>query len=243
MMLFLFSSDSKPGFTADKFEKQRESMVRWQLEARGIKDPRVLDAFRRVPRHEFVLEKYQSDAYSDHPLPIGEGQTISQPYMVAIMTELLQLTGNEKVLEIGTGSGYQTAILSLLAKEVYTIEIIEPLAKSAEERLKRLGYNNVYVRVGDGYQGWPENAPFDGIIITCAPPYLPEPLKEQLAEGGKIVAPIGEKGQMQILTVFEKKNGKIVKREEGGCFFVPMTGEIEKKPEKQITPTPVFPQN
>ncbi len=233
MMLFLSAFGCKSDSTADKYAKQRESMVRWQLEARGIKDQRVLAAFRKVPRHEFVSKTFEGDAYADHPLPIGEGQTISQPYMVAIMTELLRLTGTEKVLEIGTGSGYQAAILSLLAKEVYSIEIVEPLAKSAEEQLKRLGYNNVFVLAGDGYQGWPEYAPFDRIIITCAPPYLPEPLQVQLTEGGKIVVPLGEEGQLQVLTVFEKKEGKIIKKEEGGCFFVPMTGEIEKKKETE----------
>jgi protein-L-isoaspartate(D-aspartate) O-methyltransferase len=229
MMQFLFSSDSKPDSAADKFAHEREDMVRWHLEARGIKDPRVLDAFRKVPRHEFVPRSFERDAYSDHPLPISEGQTISQPYMVAIMTELLTLTGNEKILEIGTGSGYQAAILSLLAKKVYSIEIVEPLAKKAAELLRRHGYDNVHVRSGDGYAGLPEHAPFDAIIITCAPPYLPEPLQGQLAEGGKIIVPLGAEGQMQMLTVYEKKEGKIVKKEEGGCFFVPMTGKIEKE--------------
>lgn len=204
-------------------------MVKTQLESRGIKDKRVLDAFRKVKRHLFVPKSYRKEAYGDYPLPIGEGQTISQPYMVAVMTELLKLKGDERVLEIGTGSGYQAAILSILAKEVYTIEIIPSLAESAKERLKKLGYNNVWVKCGDGYLGWPEKAPFDGIIITCAPPRLPKPLKEQLAEGGRIVAPIGEEGEMQVLTVFEKKNGKLIKKEEGGCFFVPMTGKIEKE--------------
>jgi len=213
----------------DNFSKEREWMVKTQLESRGIKDKRVLDAFRKVKRHLFVPKSYRREAYGDYPLPIGEGQTISQPYMVAVMTELLKLKGDERVLEIGTGSGYQAAILSLLAKEVYTIEIIPSLAKSAEKRLKELGYDNVWVKCGDGYLGWPEKAPFDGIIITCAAPRLPNPLKEQLAEGGRIVAPIGEEGEMQTLTVFEKRDGKLIKREEGGCFFVPMTGRIEKE--------------
>lgn len=201
-------------------------MVRGQLEARGIKDPRVLDAFRHVPRHEFVKRSDQRSAYDDHPLPIGEGQTISQPYMVAVMTELLQLKKTDKVLEIGSGSGYQAAILSLLAHEIYSVEIVQPLAQSATELLRRLGYDNVRVRTGDGYTGWPEQAPFDAVIITCAPPVLPEPLFGQLAEGGRIVAPIGEAGRLQILTVFDKKSGTLEKNEESGCYFVPMTGVI-----------------
>lgn len=212
----------------DKFTKERELMVKYQLELRGIKDKKLLDAFRKVKRHLFVPEKYRDRAYGDHPLPIGEGQTISQPYMVALMTELLQLKGDEKVLEIGTGSGYQAAILSLLAKEVYTIEIVPSLAKRAQKILDSLGYKNVHVKCGDGYLGWPEHAPFDRIIITCAPEKLPEPLIEQLKEGGIIVAPIGPEGGLQVLTVFIKKNGKLIKKEKGGCYFVPMRGMIEK---------------
>jgi protein-L-isoaspartate(D-aspartate) O-methyltransferase len=204
-------------------------MVRDQLEKRGIKDKRVLDVFNKVKRHLFVPRQYRIDAYGDYPLPIGDGQTISQPYMVAIMTELLRLKGDEKVLEIGTGSGYQAAILSLLAKEVYAIEIIPSLAKIVVERLSRLGYKNISVRCGDGYFGWPEKAPFDRIIITCAIPYLSNFLKEQLKEGGKIVAPVGEENEMQILTVFEKKKGEITKEGISGCFFVPMTGKIQSK--------------
>jgi len=217
----------------DKFAKERELMVKYQIEARGIKDKRILSAFKKVKRHLFVPEKYRYKAYGDHPLPIGEGQTISQPYMVALMTQLLKLEGDEKVLEIGTGSGYQAAILSLLAKEVYTIEIIPSLAERAKKILDSLGYKNVHVRCGDGYLGWPEEAPFDAIIITCAPEKLPEPLVKQLKEGGRIVAPIGPEGGLQILTVFIKKKGKIIKKEEGGCYFVPMRGIIEKIEEKK----------
>lgn len=228
MVIGLFSCTGK-GSSPKDFERARESMVRFQLEARGIEDERVLHAFRQVPRHEFVPRVYKAEAYHDYPLPIGEGQTISQPYMVALMTQLLGPGPEDRILEIGTGSGYQAAILSLLSKEVYSIEIVEPLARSAEVRLNRLGYENVEVRCGDGYLGWPDAAPFDGIIITCALPRLPEPLIDQLAEGGRIVAPMGEEGEMQILTLFEKRAGELLKREEGGCFFVPMRGEIEEE--------------
>ena len=174
------------------FKAMREKMVETQIKARGVKDPRVLSALLKVERHRFVPEEYLGSAYSDQPLPIGEGQTISQPYIVALMTELLELKGNEKVLEIGTGSGYQAAVLAELAKEVYTIEIIEPLASTAKDRLLELGYQNVKVKAGDGYLGWPEAAPFDAIIITCAPDHIPEPLVEQLKEGGGMVLPLGE---------------------------------------------------
>ncbi len=210
------------------FSKQREQMVKNQLEKRGIKDKRVLDAFKKVERHLFVPHRYKIDAYDDYPLPIGDGQTISQPYMVAVMTELLRLEGDEKVLEIGTGSGYQAAILSLLAKEVYAIEIIPSLAKIVTERLSRLGYENISVKCGDGCFGWAEKAPFDGIIITCAIPYLSNFLKEQLKDGGRIVAPMGEADQMQTLTVFKKIKGEIAEEEISGCFFVPMIGKIQK---------------
>jgi len=159
-------------------------MVNRQIKARGIRDCKVLEAMAKVPRHEFVPEAYRDMAYSDTPLPIGEGQTISQPYIVALMTEALELNPGDRVLEVGTGSGYHAAVLSEIAKEVYTIEIIESLGRTAEERLKRLGYKNVKVRIGDGYLGWQEYAPFDAIIVTCAPEHIPQPLVEQLAEGG-----------------------------------------------------------
>ncbi|MEO0092019.1 MAG: protein-L-isoaspartate(D-aspartate) O-methyltransferase [candidate division WOR-3 bacterium] len=224
MLLLSCSSGRK-----DYYEVLRKSMVNSQIKARGVTDKRVLKALEKVPRHLFVPEVLQSEAYNDYPLPIGEGQTISQPYIVARMTELAELKGDEKVLEIGTGSGYQAAVLSLLCKEVYTIEIIESLAKSAEKRLKELNYNNVYVRYGDGYLGWTEASPFDVILITCAPPYLPDSLIRQLKEGGRIVAPMGEEFETQILTVFQKKDGELIKTEYEPVRFVPMKGKIEEK--------------
>jgi len=212
----------------DPYRAARERMVRVQLESRNITDGRVLAAFRKVPRHAFVTAEYQNSAYGDFPLPIGEDQTISQPYMVAIMTQLLGLKGTEKVLEVGTGSGYQAAILGELCKEVYTIELIPGLAESAEKRLDSLGYENVHVKAGDGYLGWPEAAPFDGIIITCAPEKLPQPLVEQLAIGGRLVVPVGPQHTAQTLTIYTKQDTGLVKRYEGGCYFVPMRGMIEK---------------
>ncbi|MEO0075035.1 MAG: protein-L-isoaspartate(D-aspartate) O-methyltransferase [candidate division WOR-3 bacterium] len=213
----------------DKFTKERKEMVRMQIRARGISDKRVLKAMEQVPRHLFVPNEYQAEAYCDYPLPIGEGQTISQPYIVARMTELAQLKGNEKVLEIGTGSGYQAAILALLAKEVYTIELISSLANKASALLKELKYDNVFVRCGDGFLGWPEAQPFDVIIITCAPPYLPDSLIAQLKDGGRIVAPMGEEYGTQILTIYDKKAGKLIKTEYEPVRFVPMRGLIEKQ--------------
>ena len=229
IILFFFCGKPKLKSNQDEYARLRERMVKEQIEARGVYDQRVLAAMRKVPRHLFVPEALRNSAYGDFPLPIGEGQTISQPYIVARMTELLQLKGDERVLEIGTGSGYQAAILSLLAKEVYTIEIVEGLAKSAENRLKDLGYSNVTVRFGDGYLGWTEAAPFDAIIITCAPPYLPDSLVRQLKDNGRIVAPMGEEMETQILTVFQKKGSQLVKTEYEPVRFVPMTGAIEEK--------------
>lgn len=205
----------------------RKNMVETQIKKRGIKDKRVLNAMMKVERHLFVPEANQAFAYEDMPLPIGHGQTISQPYIVALMTELLHLKGNEKVLEIGTGSGYQAAILAELASQVWTIEIIEPLALKAGETLKKLGYKNIQVKCGDGYLGWKEYAPFDRIIVTCAPPFVPEPLVEQLAEGGKMVIPIGE--TYQELKLFEKIKGKLAEKTIVSVKFVPMTGEYIKK--------------
>lgn len=198
----------------------RTRMVKEQIESRGIKDRRVLDAILTVERHKFIPAYNESSAYEDHPLPIGHGQTISQPYIVALMSELCDLQGNEKVLEIGTGSGYQAAILSLLAAEVYTIEIVEPLAKSAEKKLKDLGYSNVTVKYGDGYKGWKEHAPFDVIILTASPPEIPKSLIDQLAEGGLLVAPEGD--YLQELVVIKKENGKITKKSIIYVRFVPM---------------------
>ena len=214
---------------SDVFTLLRERMVTEQLASRDIKDKRVLNAFRIVQRHEFVPDSNTSSAYGDFPLPIGEGQTISQPYMVAIMVQLLELKGTEKVLEIGTGSGYQAAILAELAAEIYTIEYYPALAESASLRLKSLGYNNVHVKAGDGHLGWPQAAPFDAITIACAPEKLPGPLIEQLKTGGKLVVPIGPQHRAQTLTIYTKTDSGLVARYEGGCFFVPMLGMIEER--------------
>ena len=201
-------------------ERLRELMVKNQIEARGVTDERVLKAMRTVERHKFIPGHNVSSAYDDHPLPIGHGQTISQPYIVALMTELCELKGTEKVLEIGTGSGYQTAIFSLLAREVYSIEIVEPLGKSARQKLAELGYRNVEIRIGDGYAGWPEQAPFGVIMLTASPPRIPQRLIDQLADGGVLVAPEGEFSQ-ELVTI-KKSNGKISKKTITYVRFVPM---------------------
>ncbi len=201
-------------------DRLRDRMVKYQIEARGITDEKVLEAMRKVERHKFIPGHQTASAYEDHPLPIGHGQTISQPYIVALMTELLDLDGTEKVLEVGTGSGYQAAILAHLAKEVYTIEIVETLGKSSRNKLKELGYDNVEVRIGDGYRGWPEEAPFDVIILTAAPPEIPETLIEQLADGGILVAPEGD--YMQELVKIEKNNGSVTRKNITFVRFVPM---------------------
>lgn len=211
-------------------EKRRKTMVVDQIEERGIRDKRVLEVMEKVPRHEFVPEEYRAFAYDDSPLPIGEGQTISQPYIVALMTECLNLEGEEKVLEVGTGSGYQAAILCELAKEVYTIEILETLAERAEELLQKLGYKNVKVKCSDGYLGWEEYAPFDGIMVTCAPDHIPLPLIDQLAEGGRMVIPVGEIAFPQVLKLVEKREGEVTVRNVVPVRFVPMTGdEVERQ--------------
>jgi protein-L-isoaspartate(D-aspartate) O-methyltransferase len=209
--------------------RKGDTMVAEQIERRGVKDPRVLEAMRKVPRHEFVPEEERHEAYDDRPLPIGHGQTISQPYIVAFMTEALGLKGTEKVLEVGTGSGYQAAVLSGLAKEVFTVEIVEPLGTRAAEVLKRLGYKNVSVRVGDGYRGWREEAPFDAIIVTCAPDAVPEPLVHQLAEGGRMIIPVGPEGKAQQLVLLKKRHGKLHQQEILPVRFVPMTGEARER--------------
>jgi protein-L-isoaspartate(D-aspartate) O-methyltransferase len=206
------------------FDELREFMVRTQLIPRGIKDERVLKAMKKVPRHLFVDESLRYKAYDDMALPIGEGQTISQPYMVAIMTELLELRGNEKALEIGTGSGYQAAILAELSKEVYTVERVALLAEKAEEEFRLLGYNNIHVRVGDGTLGWPEEAPFDRIMITAATPRIPKPILEQLSEGGFIVGPVGERFSQQLIRV-KKSKGKFFEEYHTPCVFVPLIGK------------------
>jgi len=204
-------------------------MVDEQLLIRGIKDERVLDAFRKVERHKFISEDLRSSAYSDFPMPIEEGQTISQPYMVALMTETLSLMGNEKVLEIGTGSGYQTAILAELSKEVYSVERFEILSKKAGSTLKELGFSNIKIKVGDGSLGWPEVAPFDRIIITAACPRIPLPLSDQLKENGKLILPLGE-SIIQILTLVEKNNNNFKTTEICGCVFVPLVGKYGMRP-------------
>jgi len=206
------------------FKELREFMVKTQLIPRGINDERVLNAMKKVPRHLFMDESMQYKAYDDMALPIGEGQTISQPYMVAIMTQLLELNGNEKVLEIGTGSGYQAAILAELAKDVYSVERVTELAKQAEERFNSLGYKNIYLKTGDGTLGWPEESPFDRIIITAGTPKIPEPLIKQLSGEGIIVGPVGDRFSQQLLKV-RKSKGKLLEDYHTPCVFVPLIGE------------------
>ncbi len=205
----------------------RNEMVKNQIVARGITDKTIINAMLEVKRHKFVPKNIEKFAYNDYPLPIGDDQTISQPYIVALMTEKLGLKHEDRVLEIGTGSGYQAAILSLIVKEVYTIEIIPSLANSSSQRLREFGFSNVQVRCGDGFLGWSEAAPFDAVIITCAPPEVPEPLIEQLVEGGKLIVPLGEGFQM--LTLFKKIEGKLEKTEIIPVRFVPMKGMIEEQ--------------
>ena len=206
------------------YEILRKRMVQEQLIPRGIKNQKVLDAFYKIERHKFIPEELRTSAYADFPVPIGEGQTISQPYIVALMTECLDLNGQEKVLEIGTGSGYQAAILAELVKEVYTIERFKNLAKGAESILHDLGYTNIKIQLGDGTLGWKEVAPFDRIIITAASPRIPLPLIAQLKESGKLILPLGESFS-QVLTVVEKKKGKVESIEVCGCVFVPLVGK------------------
>jgi len=205
------------------FKTLRERMVDYQLIPRGINNRLVLDAFRKIERHKFVPEEFLDGAYGDHPLPIGSGQTISQPFIVALMTESLGLTGKERVLEIGTGSGYQTAILAELAKEVYSVERIPALAERTSEILSALGYKNISIDVKDGSLGWPEHAPYDAIVVTASCPGKPATLLGQLKDNGRLVAPIGA-AFGQILTLFTKKKGAIVADELCGCMFVPLIG-------------------
>ncbi|KPL19753.1 MAG: protein-L-isoaspartate O-methyltransferase [candidate division Zixibacteria bacterium SM23_81] len=207
-----------------QYQDLRKQMVKGQIATRGVADENVLAAMRKVPRHEFVPEGLRQAAYDDRPLPIGSGQTISQPYIVALMTEVLRIAPGEKVLEIGTGSGYQAAILAELTDQVYTIEILEDLGHRAEQTLRRLGYSQVEVKIGDGYLGWEEHAPFDAIIVTCAPDHIPKPLVDQLVEGGRMVIPVG-RGYGQELYLVEKKEGQIRQRGIIPVLFVPMTGE------------------
>ncbi len=199
----------------------RQKMVNEQIIARGVRTESVIKAMQKVERHLFVPEQYRNFAYSDRPLPIGEGQTISQPYIVALMTELLDLKKSDKVLEIGTGSGYQAAILAEICDSVYTIEIIPSLGKQAQALLRELGYHNIHCKIGDGYLGWPEHAPYDGIIVTCAPSKIPQPLKEQLAEGGRMVIPVGATYTQELVLVTKTK-GKLIQKSVIPVRFVPM---------------------
>jgi protein-L-isoaspartate(D-aspartate) O-methyltransferase len=208
-----------------EFEKARAEMVKQTIQDRGVTDERVLKVMNTTLRHCFVREEDLHYAYTDHPLPIGYGQTISQPYIVALMTELLALEPDAKVLEVGTGSGYQAAVLSGLVAEVYTVEIIEPLATSAAERLKALGYENVAVRYADGYYGWEEHAPYDAIIVTAAPDHVPSPLLRQLKDSGRLVIPVGPQGGMQILWQITREGEQVKAKEITGVRFVPLTGE------------------
>ncbi len=209
------------------YEKLREKMVNNQIKRRGVSDEKVLAAMNNVERHLFVSKEYINNAYEDSPLPIGEGQTISQPYIVAFMTEILKLDKTKKVLEIGTGSGYQAAVLSEVAGKVYSIELIESLGKQAKTLLKKLNYNNVEVKIGDGYQGWKEHAPFDAIIVTCSPTHIPEKLKEQLAEGGLMIIPVGPRFSQELI-LLKKKKGKIKQTDVIAVRFVPMKDDKGK---------------
>jgi protein-L-isoaspartate(D-aspartate) O-methyltransferase len=229
-----------PQFTSteeETFTHARLELVENDIEGDGIMNKHVLRAMRTVPRHKFVPPDYVDQAYDNHPLPIGYGQTISQPYIVAWMTELLELQPGEKVLEIGTGSGYQAAILAELGfVDVYSIEIVPELAENAATRLQDLGYTNVHVKQGDGYFGWPEYAPFDAIIVTAAPDHLPAPLAEQLAEGGRIVIPIGPQGWYQSLWKFVNEDGELKAYNMGGVAFVPFTGSGAEQNRAEPTP-------
>lgn len=206
------------------YEKQRQRMVVEQISRRGLNEPRLLSAMQTVPRHLFVPPEYRLSAYEDGPLPIGFGQTISQPYIVALMTNLLQLQGNERVLEVGTGSGYQAAILGKMAQEVHTIELLPELAESAAKRLAKLGMANVHIHVGDGSLGWPDNAPYAGILVAAAAPQAPPALLEQLADGGRLVIPVGGQG-FQELEVWERKGGRYESSSVLSVAFVPLRGE------------------
>ena len=229
----------KPPATAGRdFAAEREQMVQQQIVMRGVTAPRLLAALRKVPRDAFVPEPVRDLSYSDQPLPIGYDQTISQPFIVALMTEKLELKPTDRVLEIGTGSGYQAAILGELAGQVYTIEIVEPLGKRAEATLQGLGYKNVHVKIGDGYKGWSEHAPYDAVIVTCAPEKVPRPLAEQTKEGGRIIIPVGPPNDQQ-LYLLEKSEGRLEQRAILPVRFVPMTGEAERQPAATPTLAPI----
>jgi protein-L-isoaspartate(D-aspartate) O-methyltransferase len=229
-VIFLFSQETQD----DTFAKARKYMVTNHLAGRDITDKKVLDVMGKVPRHLFVAPNFRRLAYADRPLPIDEGQTISQPYIVALMTQHLQLNPGDKVLEIGTGSGYQAAVLTHFTDKIYSIEIRENLAKKAAETLNRLNYNQIQVKWADGYFGWEEYAPFDAIIVTCAANHVPPPLLEQLKEGGRLIIPVGSTLYYQTLTLITKKNGKPSVRHISGVTFVPMTGKAQEKRRDQV---------
>ena len=216
-------------YPGDLDEKSRQHMVEHDLKGRGIKDRKVLEVMGKIPRHLFVDASLRDKAYEDYPLPIGEGQTISQPYVVALMTEALRLQPSDRVLEIGTGSGYQAAVLAPLVKDVYTIEIRKGLAGKAEKRLKDLGYRNIRVKYGDGYFGWEDQGPFDAIIITASANHIPPPLIKQLKENGRLIIPLGSTVYFQTLTLAVKKKGELELEQMTPVAFVPMTGEVQKK--------------
>jgi protein-L-isoaspartate(D-aspartate) O-methyltransferase len=212
---------------ADAYAASRRQMVENQILSRGVSNKTVLAAMTNVPRHAFVPSSYQPQAYEDHPLPIGHGQTISQPYIVAVMTELVDLQPGERILEIGTGSGYQAAILAEITDEVYTIEIIPELAARAIQTFEQLGYDQIVAKQGDGYWGWEEYGPFDAILVTAAPDHVPQPLVQQLADGGKMVIPIGPPGGYQSLWLFERQGDQVIRHNWGGVSFVPFTRSEE----------------
>jgi len=223
-----FAPDEHPGLTL-----ARRQMVELDLRGRDIVDQRVLAVMSRIPRHRFVPEALRDVAYSDRALPIGHGQTISQPYIVALMTQLVRPGPQSRALDVGTGSGYQAAVLAELCKEVYSIEILEPLADEARRRLESLGYKNITVRCGDGYQGWPEKAPFDVIVVAAAPDHVPQPLVDQLAIGGRMVIPVGQTYYQTLLLLEKQADGSVIRRSVAPVAFVPMTGQAQQKAENQ----------
>jgi protein-L-isoaspartate(D-aspartate) O-methyltransferase len=224
----VLTAGAAPAGEGDLYAEARRRMVEEQIRARGVTDPAVLAAVQAVPRHLFVPEAERDEAYADRPLPIGAGQTISQPYIVALMTSLLNLRPGARVLEVGTGSGYQAAVLSKVAAEVYSIEILRPLGERARGTLAALGCRNVHLRIGDGYKGWPEAAPFDGIVVTAAPPHIPEPLLRQLKVGGRLVIPVGEAYQ-DLIVLTRRADGGFDRTSVLPVRFVPMTGEAQRR--------------
>ncbi len=225
----LFSVFLSVSVLGDEYDQKRREMIEQDIRGRGVRDRAVLDVMGKIPRQAFVDSSYRSKAYEDHPLPIGEGQTISQPYVVALMTEALRLKRSDRVLEIGTGSGYQAAVLAGIVEQVYSIEIRKPLAGRAEKTLADLGYRNVKVRFGDGYFGWEEFAPFDAIIITAAANHIPPQLIKQLKEGGRLIVPLGSTVYFQTLTLVTKRGGQLDVEQLCPVSFVPMTGEMQKR--------------